>query len=152
MFPETFSRWNFGQFGCNHHIINSCSTSFNWFGARSYIKRRDRNYHKVSLGYEHRQIDNLRSYTFQNVLVRTDHNIKELTFGLRSSCELVGKLDISTTEDITNEFVNCNIIGILNFSVHFSCLNCNSRINYIKDIFSRCSKCTMLQLVRLCKF
>ncbi len=91
-------------------------------------------------------------YFFRNLTVRTYRNKKSLTLTKQSSYTITQtELLINDDTDPLQQFTNASIVGVQHFNSHYSCVNCSSRLVNTDNEYGRCSKCSILQSVSICK-
>ena len=113
----------------------------------------------ISLSLWDENIDKLvmsAAYSLNHLSVRTYHNRKVLTFGRQSSYKSIDDLKLTPAKDddkkITSQIANAKIVGTLDFQLCYSCVNCNTNVEFRDNTFMRCSRCSVLQHKQSCKF
>ncbi len=94
------------------------------------------------------------TYSFTKLLVRSFKNNKTLSLIKSSTYEIVQNnnqdtsLLLNNTETEVEETITCaKIIGTRNFTIHYSCVKCSSRLTDVTGQISRCSNCNTLQVM-----
>ena len=94
------------------------------------------------------------TYDFKFLTVKSYREEKTLQFSSNTTFTPVDTVVVAEegVYETTLELKQAEIIGVQNYTVHYSCINCSSKVYTVDDTtFSKCSKCSILQSVHLCE-
>lgn len=99
------------------------------------------------------KLEESNTYDFQFLTVKSYREEKTLQFSSNTTFTPVDAVVVAEegVYEATLQLKQAEIIGVQNYTVHYSCISCSSKVYMMADTtYSKCSKCSILQSLNLC--